>query len=65
VIAHRPAVLATVDQLLVLRDGAVEMLGPRAEIVARLASHAAAADRPAAPPAIARPASFAAAGREA
>jgi PrtD family type I secretion system ABC transporter len=66
VIAHRPAVLATVDQLLVLRDGAVEMLGPRAEIVARLASHAVAADRPPAPPpAIARPASFAAGGREA
>jgi ABC-type protease/lipase transport system fused ATPase/permease subunit len=38
VIAHRPAVLAAVDKILVLRDGAVEAFGPRAEIVARLAA---------------------------
>jgi ABC-type protease/lipase transport system fused ATPase/permease subunit len=38
VIAHRPAVLNTVDKILVLRDGAVEAFGPRAEIVARLAA---------------------------
>jgi PrtD family type I secretion system ABC transporter len=36
VIAHRPAVLGSVDKILVLRDGAVEAFGPRAEIVARL-----------------------------
>jgi ATP-binding cassette subfamily C protein EexD len=37
VIAHRPAVLGSVDKILVLRDGAIEAFGPRAEIVARLA----------------------------
>jgi PrtD family type I secretion system ABC transporter len=37
VIAHRPAVLNTVDKIIVMRDGAIEMFGPRAEIVARLA----------------------------
>jgi PrtD family type I secretion system ABC transporter len=35
-IAHRPSLLADMDKLLVLRDGAVEMFGPRAEIMARL-----------------------------
>jgi len=57
VIAHRPAVLAAVDQILVLRDGAIEALGPRAEMVARLTA-------PAGGPAGARSAAFAA-GREA
>jgi len=36
VIAHRPSLLAGVDKLLVLREGAVEMFGPRAEIMARV-----------------------------
>ena len=36
VVAHRPSLLASVDKLLVLRDGAVEMFGPRAEIMARV-----------------------------
>jgi PrtD family type I secretion system ABC transporter len=36
VVAHRPSLLAGVDKLLVLRDGAVEMFGPRAEIMARV-----------------------------
>jgi len=36
VIAHRPSLLSGVDKLLVLRDGAVEMFGPRAEIMARV-----------------------------
>lgn len=35
-IAHRTGVLQNVDKLLVLRDGAVEGLGPREEIAARL-----------------------------
>src|SRR5262249_21884602 len=37
VIAHRPAVLNTVDKIIVLRDGMIEAFGPRAEIVAKLA----------------------------
>ncbi len=53
VIAHRPAVLNTVDKIIVLRDGAIEMFGPRAEIVARLAG-----------PQPVRPVAFAAAGKE-
>lgn len=36
VIAHRPSVLAFVDKLLVLKDGAVEMFGDRNEVMARL-----------------------------
>src|SRR5262245_15907701 len=36
VIAHRPSLLRGVDKLLVLRDGAVELFGPRAEIMARV-----------------------------
>lgn len=35
VIAHRPSVVAGVDRLLVLRNGRVSMLGPRAEVLAR------------------------------
>lgn len=35
-IAHRTGVLQSVDKLLVLREGAVEGLGPREEIAARL-----------------------------
>ena len=37
VITHRPSLLANIDKVLVLRDGAMEMLGPRAEIIARVA----------------------------
>jgi PrtD family type I secretion system ABC transporter len=36
VIAHRPSLLREVDKLLVLRDGVVEMLGPRSDVIARL-----------------------------
>jgi PrtD family type I secretion system ABC transporter len=36
VIAHRPSILAGVDRLLVLREGAVDAWGPRAEIMARI-----------------------------
>jgi PrtD family type I secretion system ABC transporter len=35
-IAHRPALFARVDKLLVLVDGAVELFGPRAEVMARV-----------------------------
>ncbi len=36
-IAHRPNVIAAVDKILVLRDGAPEILGPRADVLARFA----------------------------
>jgi PrtD family type I secretion system ABC transporter len=36
IIAHRPSLLAGVDKLLVLKDGVVELYGPRAEIMARV-----------------------------
>ena len=35
-IAHRPSLLGGVDKLLVLREGSVEMIGPRAEVMARI-----------------------------
>jgi len=35
-IAHRPSLLGGMDKLLVLKDGAVEMFGTRAEITARV-----------------------------
>jgi ATP-binding cassette subfamily C protein len=40
VIAHRTGVLAVVDSLLVLRDGAVERFGPRAEVMAAMSGAA-------------------------
>ena len=43
VITHRPSILSGVDKLLVLREGMVELFGPRAEVLAKLA-------RPAPPP---------------
>ena len=36
IISHRPATLATVDKILILRDGAVDMFGGRSEIIAKL-----------------------------
>ena len=36
VISHRPSTLSLVDTILMLRNGAVELFGPRAEIMARL-----------------------------
>jgi PrtD family type I secretion system ABC transporter len=36
IIAHRTGVLQTVDTLLVMRDGAVERVGPRAEVLAAM-----------------------------
>ena len=41
VIAHRPNVLRFTDKILVLRNGAVQMFGPRDEIVAQLTGPAA------------------------
>ena len=37
VIAHRPSILKAVDRILVLREGALEMDGPTAEVIAKLA----------------------------
>jgi len=36
IVAHRPSLLRGVDKLLVLREGSVDMFGPRAEVLARL-----------------------------
>ena len=36
IVAHRPSLLRGVDKLLVLREGAVEMFGPRSAIMAKL-----------------------------
>ena len=36
IVAHRPSLLRGVDKLLVLREGVMELYGPRAEIMARL-----------------------------
>ena len=36
VITHRPSLLSHVDKVLVLREGQVEMFGPRSEIIARV-----------------------------
>lgn len=50
-ISHRPAALAAADRLIVLRDGQIEMSGPRDEVLAKLrAQHAAAAKAAGAPP---------------
>lgn len=37
VIAHRPSILGTVDKVLMLRNGQVEVMGPRDEVLARFA----------------------------
>jgi len=42
VIAHRPSILAGMDKILVLREGAVEAFGPRAEVFARFQQRGAA-----------------------
>jgi len=41
IVAHRAGVLSRVDRLMVLRDGAVQMEGPREEVLARMRSAAA------------------------
>jgi ATP-binding cassette subfamily C protein len=40
VVAHRTGILNVADRLLVLRDGQMEMLGPRTEVVAKMAETA-------------------------
>lgn len=46
VVAHRAGVLARVDRLLVLKDGAVQLEGPRDEVLARMRPAAPAAKAP-------------------
>jgi PrtD family type I secretion system ABC transporter len=36
IVAHRPSLLRSVDKLLVMNEGTVQMFGPRAEVLARL-----------------------------
>jgi ATP-binding cassette subfamily C protein len=43
IVAHRTGILNVADRLLVLREGQVEMIGPRAEVVAKMAAAAQAA----------------------
>ena len=43
VIAHRPSALATVDRILVLREGVVQAFGPREEVMAKMLRQTAAA----------------------
>lgn len=38
IVSHRPAILSSVDKMLVLRDGTMEAFGPQAEIMKRLAN---------------------------
>ena len=38
IVAHRTGILAAVDRLMVIRDGRIELYGPRDEVLARLAS---------------------------
>jgi len=40
-VAHRPSLLGAVDKVLVLREGAVEAFGPRAEVLSRVMRRAA------------------------
>jgi ABC-type protease/lipase transport system fused ATPase/permease subunit len=37
-VTHKPSLVASLDYLMVLRDGRVELLGPRDEVLARLAA---------------------------
>lgn len=50
IIAHRPSILGAVDRLMVLRDGSIELFGPRSEVMAKLT------------PNVVRPAAFAGGG---
>ena len=46
IVAHRTGILNIADRLLVLRDGQVERIGPRAEVIAQMAAAAKAPPRP-------------------
>ena len=38
IVSHRPSTIGVADKILLLKDGAVEMFGPKAEVLARLTS---------------------------
>jgi ATP-binding cassette subfamily C protein len=48
IVAHRTGILNIADRLLVLREGQVELVGPRTEVVAKMAAAAQAGVQPAA-----------------
>ncbi|MBY0336514.1 MAG: type I secretion system permease/ATPase [Acetobacteraceae bacterium] len=50
-VSHRPALVQGVDKVLLLKDGAVEMFGPRAEVLKRLMQPPRPAELPAGAPA--------------
>jgi PrtD family type I secretion system ABC transporter len=45
-VSHRPTLVQGVDKVLLMRDGAVEAFGPRAEVLKRLVQHAKPAEVP-------------------
>jgi PrtD family type I secretion system ABC transporter len=47
VVSHKPSMLVGADKLLVLRDGRVDLFGPREAVMARLSQNATAAKAPA------------------
>jgi len=46
-VSHRPTLVQGVDKVLLMRDGAVESFGPRAEVLKRLVQQARPAEVPA------------------
>ena len=48
-VSHRPTLVQGVDKVLLLKDGAMEMFGPRAEVLKRLMAPPRPAEAPAAP----------------
>lgn len=55
VVSHKPSMLQSADKLLVLREGRVDLFGPRAAVMERLAKNAAVSASPAAPAIEAKP----------
>ncbi len=51
VISHKPSMLADADMMVVLRDGKMDLFGPKAEVLARLAASNAGQPQPQASPA--------------
>jgi ATP-binding cassette subfamily C protein/ATP-binding cassette subfamily C protein EexD len=45
-VSHRPSLIRGVDKVLVMRDGAAELFGPRADVLARLGARPIPPSRP-------------------